>query len=223
MYVKLLEDTIRELKGEELDDDVRAAVSLGVSLKIDEDYVPDMNQRLMVYRKVAASRTEDELTRALEEIADRYGPPPPSVLHLAGYGRIRIAADRLGIETIDREGQSVVLRFRPTAPVDPVRLVNVVTGWPGAVLVPPVSLKLDLGATLTATAPAAASQTRNKGAGRTGRSGGGTGSSWWTARANTGSVEPGFTRNDVLRRPAEDPLEPGGVFDRVEGLLRALS
>ena len=223
MYVKLLEDTIRELKGEELDDDVRAAVSLGVSLKIDEDYVPDMNQRLMVYRKVAASRTEDELTRALEEIADRYGPPPPSVLHLAGYGRIRIAADRLGIETIDREGQSVVLRFRPTAPVDPVRLVNVVTGWPGAVLVPPVSLKLDLGATLTATAPAAASQTRNKGAGRTGRSGGGTGSSWWTARANTGSVEPGFTRDDVLRRPAEDPLEPGGVFDRVEGLLRALS
>ena len=61
MYVKLLEDTIRELKGEDLDDDVRATVSLGVSLKIDEAYVPDMNQRLMVYRKVAASRTEDEL------------------------------------------------------------------------------------------------------------------------------------------------------------------
>ena len=152
MYVKLLEDTIRELKGEDLDDDVRATVSLGVSLKIDETYVPDMNQRLMVYRKVASSRTEDELARALDEIADRYGPLPPSLLHLAGYGRIRIAADRLGVETIDREGQSVVLRFRPTAPIDPVRLVNVVSALPGAVLVPPVSLKLDLSAPLQAAA-----------------------------------------------------------------------
>jgi hypothetical protein len=130
MYVKLLEDTIRELKGEDLDDDVRAAVSLGVSLKIEESYVPDMNQRLMVYRKVAASRTDDALTRALDEIEDRYGPLPPSVLHLAGYGRVRIAADRLGVETIDREGRFVVIRFRPNAPIDPVRLVNVVAGWP---------------------------------------------------------------------------------------------
>src|SRR6185295_6162005 len=80
MYVQLLEDTIRELKGEELEDDTRAAVSLGIS----EDYVPDMNQRLTVYRRVAASRTMDELTRALDEISDRYGPLPPSVLHLAG-------------------------------------------------------------------------------------------------------------------------------------------
>jgi hypothetical protein len=92
MYVQLLENTIRELKGEELEDDARAAVSLGVSLRISEDYVPDMNQRLTVYRRVAASRTMDELTRALDEISDRYGPLPPSVLHLAGYGRIRVAA-----------------------------------------------------------------------------------------------------------------------------------
>ena len=53
MYMKLLEETIRELKGEELEDDVRATVNLGVDLKIDEGYIPDMNQRLMVYRKVA--------------------------------------------------------------------------------------------------------------------------------------------------------------------------
>jgi len=47
--------------------------------------------------------------------------------------------------------------------------------------------------------------------------------SWWTARATTGSVEPGFTRDDVLRRAPDDPLVAGGVFDRLEGLLRALS
>jgi len=223
MYVKLLEDTIRELKGEDLDDDVRATVSLGVSLKIDESYVPDMNQRLMVYRKVAASRTDDALTRALDEIEDRYGPLPPSVLHLAGYGRVRIAADRLGVETIDREGRFVVIRFRPNAPIDPVRLVNVVAGWPGANLVPPVSLKLDLNAPVEPArkAPQPVAVRRGRaGAAPRGTAGGGV--SWWTSRATSGTVEPGFTREDVMRKAPADPLESGGVFARVEGLLRAL-
>jgi transcription-repair coupling factor (superfamily II helicase) len=137
MYMKLLEETVRELKGEDIEDDVRSTVNLGVDLKIDEGYIPDMNQRLMVYRKVAATRTERELAATLDEIADRYGPPTDSVLNLAEYGRIRIMADRLGVDTIDREGRLVVLKFRPQAKVDPIRLVKIVHEWPGAVLVPP--------------------------------------------------------------------------------------
>ena len=85
-----------------------------------------MNQRLMLYRKVAAARHDDEIDRVLDEAADRYGPLPDSVLNLADYGRIRVMADRLGIETIDREGRTVVLKFRPQAKVDPVRLVALV-------------------------------------------------------------------------------------------------
>jgi transcription-repair coupling factor (superfamily II helicase) len=60
MYMKLLEQTVRELKGEELEDDVRATVNLGVDLRIDESYIPDMNQRLMLYRKVAVGRRQEE-------------------------------------------------------------------------------------------------------------------------------------------------------------------
>ena len=57
MYMKLLEETVRELKGEELEDDVRATRQSAESIcEIDERYVPDMNQRLMLYRKVAAAR-----------------------------------------------------------------------------------------------------------------------------------------------------------------------
>ena len=79
-------------------------MNLRVDLRIDERYVPDMNQRLMLYRKVAAARREEEIDRVLEEAADRYGPLPDSVLNLADYGRIRVMADRLGVESIDREG-----------------------------------------------------------------------------------------------------------------------
>ena len=157
MYTKLLEETIRELRGEELEEETRSTVNLRIDLKIDPDYIQDMNQRLMVYRKVASSRTEQELTTVLEELRDRYGSPPESVLNLAEFGRLRIKADHLDVDSIDREGRLVVIKFRPNARLDGVRLVKVVGGWPGAVLVPPVSIKLDLEAPL-APKPAAAAK-----------------------------------------------------------------
>ena len=217
MYMKLLEDTIREMKGEDLEDDVRATVNLRVDMKIDDAYVPDMNQRLMVYRKVAAARTEPELQATLDEMRDRYGELPASMLNLSEYGRIRIMADRLGIETIDREGRLVVLRFRPQAKMDPVRLVNVVHEWPGAVLVPPVSIKLDLDAPLSPRASSPA----GKGGGKTPRRVGKE-PSWWTSRATAGEVTSGFTKEETLRKPDADPKAEGGLFDRLEDLLRAL-
>jgi Transcription-repair coupling factor (superfamily II helicase) len=155
--MKLLEQTVRELKGEEIEDDVRATVNLRVDLKIDASYVPDMNQRLMLYRKVAAARHDDEIDRVLEEAVDRYGSLPDSVLNLADYGRIRVMADRLGIDTIDREARIVVLKFRPQARIDPVRLVALVRQRPELTLVPPAALRLTLdmadGSGLMAKAP----------------------------------------------------------------------
>src|SRR5439155_15314973 len=136
--------TVRELKGEELEDDVRATVNLRVDLRIDGSYVQDMNQRLMLYRKVAAARRDEDIDRVLEEAADRYGPLPDSVLNLADYGRIRVMADKLGIDTIDREGRTVVIKFRPQAKVDLVRLVSLVRQRSDLTLVPPAALKLNL-------------------------------------------------------------------------------
>jgi transcription-repair coupling factor (superfamily II helicase) len=217
MYVKLLEETVRELKGEDLEDDARSQVNLGVDLKIDEGYISDVNQRLVIYRRVAASRTEDELASAVAEVRDRYGPPPTTLLNLVEYGRIRIQADRLGVESIDREGRFVVLRFRPQAKVDPIKLVNVVGSWPGAVLVPPASLKLDLETQARPPEPRPGPPGRQP-APRKARPA----PSWWTARATAGEVTAGFTKEDVLRRPEADPRAEGGMFARLGGLLEAL-
>ena len=126
MYMKLLEQTIKELKGEEIEDEIRANVNLRVDLRIDDEYIPDMNQRLTVYRRMAGVRTDDELDRLVLEVRDRYGPPPDSVLNLAEYAAIRLLADRIGLESIDREGPAVVLKFRPDAKLDPAWLFRVV-------------------------------------------------------------------------------------------------
>jgi transcription-repair coupling factor (superfamily II helicase) len=216
MYMKLLEQTVRELKGEELEDDVRATVNLRVDLKIDALYVPDMNQRLMLYRKVAAARREDEIEQVLDEAMDRYGPLPDSVLNLADYGRIRIMADRLGIDAIDREARTVVLKFRPQAKVDPVRLVALVRQRPELTLVPPAALKLSLDGA-AAPAPSQKSQTGPRKGGRSGHA-----PSWWTARAREAEIQPGFSKAAMTRAAKEDPRAPGGVFERVGGVLSEL-
>jgi transcription-repair coupling factor (superfamily II helicase) len=243
MYMKLLEQTVRELKGEEIEDDVRATVNLRVDLRIDESYVPDMNQRLMLYRKVAAARDDAEIDRVLDEAADRYGPLPASVLNLADYGRIRVMADRLGIDTIDREGRIVVLKFRPQARIDPARLLSLVRQRSDLTLVPPAALRLTLegirdsglgirgdsasgirGDSARPANPKSQIPTNPKSPipnpARRGREA--TAPSWWTARARETEVKPGFTKAEILRPAKEDPRAPGGVFERVGGLLSDL-
>jgi transcription-repair coupling factor (superfamily II helicase) len=213
MYTKLLEQTIKELKGEEIEDDHRANVNLRVDLRVEESYIPDMNQRLTVYRRTAAVRSEQELDKLMDEIRDRYGPPPDSVMNLAEYASVRVLADRLRVESLDRDGQTVVLKFRPDAKLDPAWLFRVVQERGDVVLLPPATLKLDLKAA-------------DKGREHRAKKKGGdpvAGGSWWAARAKAGEVAPGFTRDEIMRPAKEDPRAEGGVFARVGGLLRELS
>jgi len=223
MYMKLLEQTIKELKGEEVEDEIRANVNLRVDLRINDDYIPDMNQRLTVYRRMAAVRTEDELSRLVLEVRDRYGPPPESVLNLAEYASIRILADRIGLESLDREGSAVVLKFRSDAKLDPAWLFRVVQQRGDVTLVPPATLKLDLKKPAARkVVPEPRTPSGPAGGGRKGRDPV-AGGSWWAARARAGQVAPGFTKDEIMRPAKEDPRAEDGVFSRVLGLLGDLS
>jgi transcription-repair coupling factor (superfamily II helicase) len=222
MYMKLLEQAVRELKGEEIEDQLRATVNLGVDLRIDESYIPDMSQRLMLYRNVAAARHEDEIDRVLDEASDRYGPVPDSLLNLADYGRIRVMADRLGIESIDREGRTIVIKFKPQASVDPVRLVALVRQRPDLTLVPPAALRFSLG--VSESGPGEGIRARRSPAPRPGSKPRASNAvpSWWTARALEGQVTAGFSKAEILKPARDDPRAPDGVFARVGGLLADL-
>src|SRR6185436_5289789 len=103
MYMKLLEDAVKQLKGEDIDDERRATVNLRLDFKIEETVIGDMNQRLSVYRRMAGVRSLEELDRLLDELRDRYGAPPASILNLAEFARIRVMADAIGLESIERE------------------------------------------------------------------------------------------------------------------------
>jgi hypothetical protein len=178
---------------------------------------------------VAGAWHDEEIDRVLEEAADRYGPLPDSVLNLADYGRIRVMADRLGIDTIDREGRIVVLKFRPQAKIDPVQLVALVRQRPELTLVPPAALKLNLegaggsglGAGRAPERPGPPTSPKVPAPRKSGKYANAA-PSWWVARAREGEVKPGFTKADILRPAKEDPRAPGGVFERVGALLSDL-
>ena len=150
MYLKLLEETVRELKGEPPGDEQRAAVNLGIDLRIDEGYIAETNQRLSLYRRIAAARDEAALGAVLEEVGDRYGPLPVSVRRLAEYGRIRILADRIGAAAVDRERNLLVVRFGEQARIEPEQLVAFVQSRPAVTLAPPAVIRIDLEALGTA-------------------------------------------------------------------------
>jgi transcription-repair coupling factor (superfamily II helicase) len=98
---------------------------------------------------LAAAASEAELEEVLAEVRDRYGPPPESVVNLAEYGRIRMMAERIGVESIDRQGSSVVVKFRDgdgARGPDPARVVALVRRRRDVQLVPPAALRVEVGA-----------------------------------------------------------------------------
>jgi hypothetical protein len=183
---------------------------------------------------MAAVRSDDELRRLVEEVRDRYGAPPESVLNLAEYASIRLMADRIGLDSVDREAQMVVLKFRPDAKLDPKWLFNLVQQRGDLTLLPPATMKLNLAGPLVRPAPPApaapaAPPPSVRPDGRITRSSLSkrgkdpvAGGSWWVARAQTGEVTGGFSKGEILKPVKVDPRGETGVFSRVSGLLAEL-
>ena len=144
MYVKLLQQAVQELQGHEIEDIRRARVNLGVELRIDETYVVETNQRLAIYRKIAEAANEESLSEVMAEVSDRYGSLHSSVERLAEYARVRILADQIDIEAIDREGPLLVVRFRTDAALDPGQLVKFVGATESATLSPGGVVRINL-------------------------------------------------------------------------------
>jgi len=135
-YLTLLEEAIREMRGEETVPERAVTFALGLDLAIPHDYVGDENWRMMIYKKVARAKDDAALEETAREIADRFGEPPPAVRRLIEYARLRARAERLGVTSLTRQAGRVHVRFVEDAPVDPERLLEFVRETPGSSLSP---------------------------------------------------------------------------------------
>lgn len=149
MYVRILEETVRELKGEEVPLEVHSALNLGLDIRIPPDYITDENQRLRAYRQIANAADPGKVEKELE---DRYGPVPDAVKNLLEYSALKTAAAQLGIETVDRKHSAVNIKFHEGTRVNPGRLMALVSRVHGAQFTPAGVLRLPLDTTDSAAA-----------------------------------------------------------------------
>jgi transcription-repair coupling factor (superfamily II helicase) len=127
-YLKLLEETVRELRGETVEEAPSVALDLPVPMSIPQDYVDDANLRMELYRKIA----EEPEREMLAELADRFGPPPPMVETLVEVAALKRLAESLRVQSISARSGELVIRLRRDARVDVERLIEMVSNLPGA-------------------------------------------------------------------------------------------
>ncbi|MGA2600716.1 MAG: transcription-repair coupling factor [Bryobacteraceae bacterium] len=144
MYVRLLEETVHELKGEEMPLEVHSTLNLGLDIRIPSEYISDEHQRLRAYKKMADVNTPEDAERILSELADRYGPPPEAVATLLKFSVLKSRAQRLGIEAIDRRQGALNVKFHKDSRIDPNRLMQLIAGTQGAQFTPAGVLRLPL-------------------------------------------------------------------------------
>ena len=110
LYTQMLERAVREMKGEAAPDEAETQLNLGLNIRINSDYIPEENQRLQMYKRVARVETESQLGDVAAELQDRYGPPPAPVRNLLDYASLKLLCMRVGVNAIERKRDSVSTR-----------------------------------------------------------------------------------------------------------------
>jgi transcription-repair coupling factor (superfamily II helicase) len=146
LYTTMLEAAVKELKGEGHEERPATQLNLGIALRIDESYVPEENQRLRLYKKIAGSASESAIQEIRSEMEDRYGTLPDTTVYLLEAAQLRLECERIGVAQIDRKRGELQIRFTENAAVDPNHLMKLVArnAKRGAQFTPQGVLKLPL-------------------------------------------------------------------------------
>ena len=149
LYTSMLEAAVKEMKGESGEERPATQLNLGLSLRIDQSYVAEENQRLRLYKKIAGAASEAAVNEIRSEMEDRYGAPPDATVFLLEASLVRLECERMGIAQIDRRRGELQIRFMENAAVDPQHLMRLVArnAKCGAQFTPQGLLKYPLKAT----------------------------------------------------------------------------
>ncbi|HKX19454.1 MAG TPA: transcription-repair coupling factor, partial [bacterium] len=111
LYMRLLDEAIRELRGEIVEETPDPTVDLGVPAYLPESYVDVPAQRVAAYRRLAEARALEDAAAAMEELRDRYGPLPEPAQRLGDVIRLRALARGAGVAAVSRGGGGVLVRL----------------------------------------------------------------------------------------------------------------
>ena len=137
LYTQLLDEAVRELKGEPPREEVDPDVSLPVPAIIPDGYMPDVHQRLYFYKRFAQATTDEELEDVRAEIVDRCGDAPEELDSLCQVMAVKVRLRALGIRALEAGPGRLVFTLGETAALDPFLLAKHVTASNGALRLTP--------------------------------------------------------------------------------------
>ena len=135
LYSEMLDRAIADLKAGRVPDPEQAAhrqvdIELHLPALIPEDYLPDVNERLTLYKRIASAPDEAALRELQVEMIDRFGLLPPAVKHLFAVTELRLAADALGVRRIDVGAHGGRLEFMDETTADPAAMIRLIQSEP---------------------------------------------------------------------------------------------
>jgi len=144
LYTQMLDRAVREMKGEAAVEEAEIHLNLGLNIRIPVEYIPEENQRLRMYKRVAGVEKESQLADVEAELQDRYGEPPAAIRNLLDYALLKLLAVRVGVTGIERKRELVTIKFRQNAVIDPGKLAQFVSSQRGAQFTPDGMLKFTI-------------------------------------------------------------------------------
>ncbi|MBL4305842.1 transcription-repair coupling factor [Vibrio fluvialis] len=135
LYMEMLEQAVEALKsGKEpsLDDLLReqTEIEMRIPALLPDDYIPDINTRLSMYKQIASVADSDELTELKVELIDRFGKLPDAALNLLAIAELKLNAARLKIRKIEAHEKGGYIEFYPNADINPMFLVKLLQSQP---------------------------------------------------------------------------------------------
>jgi transcription-repair coupling factor (superfamily II helicase) len=126
LYAQMLEETVHELRGGQIKVQIEPDIHIGVPAYIPEAYIPDVNQRLVFYKKLANVEDRTELEELGYEMEDRFGPLPELVLALIEVMDLRRVLRMYMVTAVSKRAEMVTIHFHPDSPIKAERLVDLV-------------------------------------------------------------------------------------------------
>ncbi len=111
LYVRMLEESIREVKGEKLNLKEQTQIELSVDAYIPSNYITDNNQKIDMYNKIARIESRDDLNEIFEELIDRFGDVPKAVVNVMNVSYLKSISTKLNFSKISERNKSVVFKF----------------------------------------------------------------------------------------------------------------
>jgi transcription-repair coupling factor (superfamily II helicase) len=146
MYLELLEQTIAEIKGEEVIESVEPDINVRIAALIPDTYMPDIRIRLAWYRNLSQIEGPDDLDRIEEQMSDQFGKPPEQVINLLGLMLIRSVCRELGIRDLSSGPKAISLAFTSQTKLPPQEIVGLAAREKGRITLTPdmrVNIRLE--------------------------------------------------------------------------------